>query len=124
MDEEKVSRNEEQDAAAYADHLIVQLKKGLLSYLVILTCSRKIYTSEILKKLRAAGLEVEEGTIYPLLARIQRDGLLTHTWQESSQGPPRKYYKTTPYGREVAEALAKNLEALNKTINVLERSKK
>ena len=57
-----------------------------------------------------------EGTIYPLLSRLQREGLLSHQWQESEQGPPRKYYTITDFGREVMEIVGENIANLNKTI--------
>ena len=60
-----------------------------------------------------------EGTIYPLLSRLQREGLLSHQWQESEQGPPRKYYTITDFGREVMEIVGENIANLNKTIKKL-----
>ena len=75
----------------YAEQLATQLRKGFLAYCVLKVCSGKpVYTSDIIRKLSEAELVVVEGTIYPLLSRLQKDGLLTHEWQESEQGPPRK----------------------------------
>lgn len=62
---------------------------------------------------------VVEGTIYPLLSRLQKDGLLRHEWQESEQGPPRKYYKTTDYGDEVVRHTAGKITELNATLKKL-----
>ena len=70
-------------------------------------------------ELRDADLVVVEGTIYPLLNKLQRDGLLTHEWQESEQGPPRKYYKTTIYGEEVLKETLIKINDLNKTLGKL-----
>lgn len=109
-------------AAKYADQLMTQLKKGSLSYCVLLACRTSSYTSEIIQTLMSAELEVVEGTIYPLLARLQKDGLLTHKWRESTQGPPRKYYEITPYGQIVRTELGKKIKLLNKVINNLERN--
>ena len=64
---------------------------------------------------------VVEGTIYPLLSRLQRDGLLGYEWQESLQGPPRKYYSLTPLGREIATELQKEVANLNNVTTNLER---
>ena len=114
----------ETDAATYAGELNTQFRKGLLSYLVLLIAKKSIYTSEILNELKRAEVAVAEGTIYPLLARLQKDGLLEYEWQESAQGPPRKYYKITEYGESVRENLAKNIKLLNQSIKTLERSKK
>jgi PadR family transcriptional regulator PadR len=112
------------NAAIYAEQLSTQLKKGLLSYCVLLMCEESVYTSEILEKLRLAEVNVAEGTIYPLLARLQKDGLLSHKWQESTQGPPRKYYAITDYGRKVCRVMSGDIRTLNQSIKTLERSKK
>lgn len=105
---------------AYAEQLAIQLRKGFLAYCVLKVCSHKSkYTSDIINELRDAQLVVVEGTIYPLLSRLQKDGLLEHEWQESEQGPPRKYYKVTNYGNEVANHITKKISALNNTLEKL-----
>jgi PadR family transcriptional regulator PadR len=102
---------------AYAEQLAVQLRKGFLAFCVLKACLKKPkYSSDIIKQLREAELVVVEGTIYPLLSRLQKDGLLTHEWQESEQGPPRKYYVTTKYGQEVASLVQKKISALQTTL--------
>ena len=104
----------------YADALAVQLRKGFLAYCVLRLCARQPrYTSDIISLLRAADMVVVEGTIYPLLSRLQKDGLLAHEWQESEQGPPRKYYKITNYGEEVATELSQSIRLLNTTLKKL-----
>ena len=104
----------------YAEQLATQLRKGFLAYCVLKVCSHQPqYTSDIIAKLRQAELVVVEGTIYPLLSRLQKDGLLVHEWQESEQGPPRKYYKTTDYGDEVVGYTTKKITALNATLKKL-----
>lgn len=104
----------------YAEQLAVQLRKGFLAYCVLRVCSHQPkYTSDIITQLREAEMVVVEGTIYPLLSRLQKDGLLKHEWQESEQGPPRKYYKTTQFGEEVVDKTAKKIAELNKTIKKL-----
>ena len=107
-------------ADQYADQLATQLRKGFLAYCVLLICGESAkYTSDIIQQLREAELVVVEGTIYPLLSRLQKDGLLAHEWQESEQGPPRKYYKTTEYGDAVLGEVTKKIEELNKTLKKL-----
>ena len=97
----------------YAEALATQLRKGFLAYCVLRVCSHAPkYTSDIIKHLQAAELVVVEGTIYPLLSRLQKDGLLTHEWQESEQGPPRKYYRIADYGHEVMVAMESDIDAL------------
>ncbi len=104
----------------YAEQLATQLRKGFLAYCVLRVCSHEPkYTSDIIARLREAELVVVEGTIYPLLSRLQKDGLLRHEWQESEQGPPRKYYKTTDYGDEVVAHTAKKVTELNATLKKL-----
>lgn len=104
----------------YATSLSTQLRKGFLAYCVLKVCDeRPVYTSDIIAKLREAELVVVEGTIYPLLSRLQRDGLLEHTWQESELGPPRKYYVTTIFGKDVMNQVAKSIKTLNITLNKL-----
>lgn len=108
------------DSQIYAEQLATQLRKGFLAYCVLKVCSREpMYTSDIIKNLHAAEMVVVEGTIYPLLSRLQKDGLLMHEWQESEQGPPRKYYKITQYGRAVAAEVSKKIIALNTTLKKL-----
>lgn len=112
--------HDSQSSERYAEQLATQLRKGFLAYCVVKVCAgQPMYTSDIITKLSEAELVVVEGTIYPLLSRLQKDGLLTHEWKESEQGPPRKYYKATLYGFEVLDHTAKKLAALNKTLERL-----
>ena len=104
----------------YAEQLATQLRKGFLAYCVLKVCSHQPkYTSDIINELSRAQLVVVEGTIYPLLSRLQKDGLLVHEWQESEQGPPRKYYKTTEFGDEVVASVAKKIISLDNTLKKL-----
>ena len=105
---------------AYAEQMAIQLRKGFLAYCVLKVCSHKPkYTSDIITELSEAQLVVVEGTIYPLLSRLQKDSLLTHEWQESEQGPPRKYYRTTKFGDEVISEVSKKISALDNTLKKL-----
>ena len=112
-------------ADTYAEQLATQLRKGFLAYCVLLICGESAkYTSDIILQLRGAELVVVEGTIYPLLSRLQKDGLLAHEWQVSEQGPPRKYYKLTDFGRDVVARLGGHIKTLNSTLNKLEKGAK
>jgi PadR family transcriptional regulator PadR len=107
-------------SADYAEQLATQLRKGFLAYCVLKVCSHEpMYTSDIIKQLSNAELVVVEGTIYPLLSRLQRDGLLAHDWQESEQGPPRKYYRLTDFGQQVMNDVGEKIATLNKTLKKL-----
>ena len=111
---------EDTSSEMYAEQLATQLRKGFLAYCVLKVCAQQPkYTSDIIAALREAEMVVVEGTIYPLLSRLQKDGLLAHEWQESEQGPPRKYYQTTPYGSEVVEHVGRNISALTATLKKL-----
>lgn len=114
------TENQRERAEVYAEQLATQLRKGFLAYCVLKVCSHEPkYTSDIIARLREAELVVVEGTIYPLLSRLQKDGLLVHEWQESEQGPPRKYYKTTEYGGEILRRITDKVAELNTTLRKL-----
>ena len=116
--------NEPFDFKEYADQLDTQMRKGFLVYCVLLICnSGSVYSSDIINQLRNASLVVVEGTIYPLLSRLQKDGLLIHDWKESKQGPPRKYYQTSLSGQKVLGELKKTNHQLQTTIINIERGK-
>ena len=115
-----VMTNTDNNSESYAEQLAVQLRKGFLAYCVLRVCSKQPkYTSDIIRQLQSAELVVVEGTIYPLLSRLQKDGLLMHEWQESEQGPPRKYYRTTTFGTEVAERMSEKIAELQSTLKKL-----
>ena len=77
-----------------------QMRKGLLEYCILsILDKREAYASSILEELKAVGMLVVEGTLYPLLIRQKNQGLLSYRWEESTQGPPRKYYGITEKGR-------------------------
>ena len=100
--------------------MATQMRKGFIAYCVLKVCSKKpVYTSDIINDLRDAELVVVEGTIYPLVSRLQKEGLLNHEWQESEQGPPRKYYRITDFGREVMDIVGADIANLNNTIKKL-----
>jgi PadR family transcriptional regulator PadR len=83
------------------ESLISQLRRGTLEFCVLaLLRDQPRYGFDLVRTLGAAdGLVTSEGTIYPLLSRLRRDGLVTTTWQESPSGPPRRYYQLTTEGR-------------------------
>jgi PadR family transcriptional regulator PadR len=83
-----------------------QMRKGVLEYCILSILSRgDAYATDILNALKASELIVVEGTLYPLLTRQKNAGLLSYRWEESTQGPPRKYYALTDKGREVLSEL-------------------
>ena len=86
------------------DNVKAQMRKGVLEY-CILSILRKndAYASSLIAELKEAKMIVVEGTLYPLLTRQKNQGLLAYRWEESPQGPPRKYYTLTQKGKEVLE---------------------
>jgi len=83
-----------------------QMRKGVLEYCILSILSKgDAYPSDIIKKLKESELIVVEGTLYPLLTRQKNAGLLTYRWEESLQGPPRKYYQIAPDGTNFLKEL-------------------
>ena len=83
-----------------------QMRKGVLEYCILLELNGEpLYATNIIQGLKEVNLIVVEGTLYPLLMRLKNEGLLTYRWEESSQGPPRKYYELTENGRNILSEL-------------------
>lgn len=110
------------DAMILETQASVQMRKGLLTYCVLLLCKDgKVYSSDIIKHLRHAELIVVEGTLYPLLSRLARDKIVAYEWQESEQGPPRKYYWLTDQGQRLLDALQASYHRLHASVTQLEK---
>ena len=100
-----------------ADNIKSQMRKGYLEYCILLVLKKKpAYTSDIIAELKEAKLIVVEGTLYPLLTRLKNSGLLDYKWEESTQGPPRKYYEMTPLGHDFLEELENAWNEINHVI--------
>ncbi|SMO52601.1 transcriptional regulator, PadR family [Saccharicrinis carchari] len=100
-----------------------QMRKGVLEYciLAILTRSAK-YTSDIISELKDARMIVVEGTLYPLLTRLKNAGLLSYRWEESTQGPPRKYYELTEKGTDFLSELDTSWADLVNAVTVIKNN--
>jgi PadR family transcriptional regulator PadR len=87
---------------AMQDGLLAQMRRGTLQYCVLaLLAEEERYGFDLVRALASVdGMVTSEGTIYPLLSRLRRDGLVDSTWRESPTGPPRRYYRLTEAGRE------------------------
>lgn len=95
-----------------------QMRKGILEYCVLLLLSQeKAYPSDIIKRLSEASLIVVEGTLYTLLNRLRKEGKLSYEWQESTMGPPRKYYFITPAGLQALEDLGRAWDEIVENVN-------
>ena len=101
----------------FIENISSQMRKGYLEYCVLLLINKKpSYTSDLISELKKAKLIVVEGTLYPLLNRLKNNGVLCYRWEESTQGPPRKYYEMTPFGRQVLRDLEFTWENINQVI--------
>jgi PadR family transcriptional regulator PadR len=97
-----------------------QMRKGILEYCILSIMSRSsCYASDIIKELKEAKVIVVEGTLYPLLTRQKNAGLLSYRWEESQQGPPRKYYELTPEGRKYLEDLDNSWDELVESVSLI-----
>jgi len=99
------------------DQLFKPVRRGLLEFAVLTTLSSgRQYAGEIIERLAATPFATPEGTLYPLLGKMRRDGLLEHEWEESESGPPRKYYRVTVAGEERLAALNGYWKELTQTL--------
>jgi PadR family transcriptional regulator, regulatory protein PadR len=100
------------------DNNKAQMRKGILEYCILSVLSRNsCYASDIIKELKEAEVIVVEGTLYPLLTRQKNAGLLSYRWEESLQGPPRKYYELTDEGKKYLSELDKSWQELVDSVN-------
>ncbi len=105
------------------DNVRAQMRKGVLEYCILCILSQKeAYASSILEELKAVGMLVVEGTLYPLLIRQKNQGRLNYRWEESPQGPPRKYYVITDKGRAQLEDMDAAWQEMVQSIATLKNS--
>jgi PadR family transcriptional regulator, regulatory protein PadR len=106
------------------DNAKAQMRKGILEYCILsILAKRDLYTSDIIRALKENDLIVVEGTLYPLLTRQKNAGLLNYRWEESTQGPPRKYYGLTEIGRSYLKELDESWEALINSVKSIKNYK-
>ena len=104
-----------------------QMRKGVLEFCILsILKDGEAYTSDILESLKEAKMLVVEGTVYPLLTRLKNAGLLSYRWEESTSGPPRKYYGLTETGKIFLKELNTTWSELQEAVNKVtsENSKK
>ena len=95
-----------------------QMRKGVLELCTLAIISEKdSYASDIIDTLKESDLIVVEGTLYPMLTRLKNEGMLSYRWEESSSGPPRKYFQLTTEGTETLNRLKQNWEDLTNAVN-------
>jgi PadR family transcriptional regulator PadR len=101
-----------------------QMRKGILEYCILSILAKKdLYTTDIINALKENDLIVVEGTLYPLLTRQKNAGLLQYRWEESTQGPPRKYYALTEMGRTYLKELDDSWDTLVSSVKSIKNYK-
>lgn len=102
---------------------LTELRRGVVEHCVLaLIREGESYAFDIVRVLAARGLLTSEGTIYPLLARLRRDGLASTTWRESEAGPPRRYYRITDAGRRALAAFIEDWSGFRDAVDALMES--
>lgn len=97
-----------------------QMRKGILEFCILSIIRRgEAYPSDIVEEMKAANLQILEGTLYPLLTRLKNAEMLTYRWEESNSGPPRKYFSLTEKGGNFYKELEKTWEELSNGVNAL-----
>lgn len=101
-----------------------QMRKGVLEYCILsILANNDAYASDIINELKEAKMIVVEGTMYPLLTRQKNSGLLSYRWEESQQGPPRKYYTLTEKGKVFLEELDKSWQDLIAAVGSINKAR-
>ena len=97
-----------------------QMRKGILEFCILSIIRRgEAYPSDIVEEMKAAGLHILEGTLYPLLTRLKNAEMLTYRWVESNSGPPRKYFLLTDKGSQFYGELEQTWQELSNGVNAL-----
>jgi len=112
--------------SAFFDNWVTQLRKGMLELCILNSMNgRRLYGYDIVKSLRSTdGLVISEGTIYPILSRLHREGFVSTQLEESASGPPRKYYELTKAGQQELARMNKYWESIETGIDALRKGQK
>ncbi len=103
-------------------NLIQELKRGTITLSVLLMSEKPAYGYSLVNEMQAAGIDVEQNTLYPLLRRLESQGLLRSSW-DTGESRPRKYYSVTDEGRLTAERLGKEWRRINTAMSRLMEEK-
>lgn len=105
------------------ENVKAQMRKGILEYCILSILDKgDAYTSDIINRLKESKLIVVEGTLYPLLTRQKNAGLLSYRWEESTQGPPRKYYAITDEGKKFLKELDQSWNELMQAVSSIKNT--
>lgn len=100
-----------------------QMRKGILEYCILeILAKRNAYAPDIIEEMKKAKMIVVEGTLYPLLTRLKNAGMLSYRWEESQQGPPRKYYELTETGTKVLVELKESWNEIVEAVETVRKS--
>src|SRR6478752_688470 len=106
------------------DNTASQMRKGVLEFCILSVIKQgEAYPSDIVDKMKAANLNIFEGTLYPLLTRLKNAEMLTYRWVESNSGPPRKYFSLTDKGLQFYQELEATWNELANAVNTLAAKK-
>ncbi len=106
------------------DNIQSQMKKGVLEFAILSIIQRgEAYPSDIANELKDSGMQVLEGTLYPLLTRLKNAGYLDYRWVESNSGPPRKYFSMTSTGKQFYESLEATWNEISTAVNKITQPK-
>ena len=102
------------------DNTASQMKKGILEFCILsIIMQGEAYPSDIIEKMKSAGMNLFEGTLYPLLTRLKNAGLLNYRWVESNSGPPRKYFSLTETGADFYKDLETTWIEISQSVNII-----
>ncbi len=103
-----------------SEKIKTQMRKGVLEYCILSVLQKDdAYVNDLIESLKKAELIVVEGTLYPMLTRLKNAGFLEYRWEESTSGPPRKYYSLTTKGKEFLKELSNTWNDLQSSVNQL-----
>ena len=101
------------------ENVKTQMRKGILEFCILSIIHQgEVYATDIIDKLKEAKLIVVEGTLYPLLTRLRKSELLSYRWEESTSGPPRKYYNLTDHGKDFVQQLDMTWQELVEAVEI------
>ena len=98
------------------------MRRGIIEFCIVsLLADQVVYTAELINRLKAANLIVTDGTLYPMLSRLQKAELLQYRWEESESGPPRKYYSLTDSGKAFLNQLDTAWQGINLSVESIRK---
>jgi PadR family transcriptional regulator PadR len=93
------------------DNLLLEMRRGVIVLAVLSQCSQEQYGYSLMKSLSEKGLEIDQGTLYPLLRRLETQGLLSSSWR-LEDARPRRYYMISPKGQEILPRLVEEWKSM------------